>query len=98
MKADSPRTMSIVARLDQADYRIICLYHDAALTTNWQQFRYVFTAQNPAAQHTRIAFNLGNAGGTVSTENLQIHAGVDGAGLPPGQSLLKKAWTSRTSP
>jgi len=89
-KADVPRPVNVVARLDQADYHIVGLDQNAALTTDWKAFSYVFTAQNTAPNHDRIAFNLGNAGGTVSIQDLQVHPGASDAGLPPGQSLSQK--------
>ncbi len=89
-KADTPRSVNVSAGLDQADWHNIGLSRDAAVTTDWKEFRYVFTAQNTVVGHARIAFILGDATGTVSLSDLQIHAGAEGAGLMPGQSLATK--------
>ena len=89
-KADKDRPMPLGASLDQADWHNIGLTANAALTTDWKTFRYVFTAHDTVPNHARIAFTLGGQTGTVWIEGLQIHPGAEGAGLAPGQSLKTK--------
>ena len=89
-KADAPRSINVSAGLDQADWHTLGLSHDAALTTDWKEFHFVFTAQNTVPSHARIAFILGDSVGTVSLSDLQIHPGAEGAGLQPGESLAAK--------
>ena len=89
-KADAARPLPVGASLDQADWHNVGLSATAALTTGWKEFRYVFTARDTVPGHCRLAFTLGDSAGTVSIQDLQIHAGADGAGLVPGQSLTTK--------
>ncbi len=89
-KADKARTMPVGAGLDQADWHNIGLNANAALTTDWKTFHYVFTAHDTVPNHGRIAFTLGGQTGTVWISDLQIHPGAEGAGLQPGQSLATK--------
>ena len=87
-KADKPRPMPLGASLDQADWHNVGLTANAALTTDWKTFHYVFTARDTVPNHARLAFTLGGQTGTVWIGDLQIHPGAEGAGLAPGQSLL----------
>ena len=89
-KADKDRSLPLGASLDQADWHNVGLTANAALTTDWKTFHYVFTAHDTAPNHNRIAFTLGGQTGTVWIEGLQIHPGAEGAGLQPGQSLTTK--------
>ena len=89
-KADTARTLPVAASLDQADWHNVGLDTNAALTTDWKPFSYVFTVHDTVPSHVRLAFTLGNQIGTVWIDALQIHSGMDGAGLPPGQSLTTK--------
>ncbi len=89
-KADASRTLPVAASLDQNDWHNIGLDTNAALTTDWKPFSYVFTAHDTVPNHNRLAFTLGNQAGTVWIAGLQIHPGADGAGLAPGQSLQTK--------
>ena len=89
-KADTARVMPLAAGLDQADWHNVGLTGNAALTTEWKTFHYVFTAHDTAPKHSRLAFTLGGQIGTVWISDLQIHPGAEGAGLPPGQSLATK--------
>ena len=89
-KADAARTVAVAAGLDQADWHNIGLGPNAALATDWKPFTYVFTAHDTVPSHNRLAFTLGNQAGAVWISDLQIHAGADGAGLAPGQSLTLK--------
>jgi len=89
-KADKDRPMPLGASLDQADWHNVGLTANAALTTEWKSFRYVFTAHDTVPSHARIAFTLGGQTGTVWISDLQIHPGAEGAGLQPGQSLTTK--------
>ena len=89
-KADAPRTVTLAAGLDQADWHLIGLSKSFDLTTDWKEFHAVFTAQNAVPGHSRLAFTLGDSVGTVSIQDLQIHPGAEGAGLQPGQSLARK--------
>jgi hypothetical protein len=89
-KADKPRPMPLGASLDQADWHNVGLTANAALTTEWKSFRYVFTAHDTVPSHARIAFTLGGQTGAVWISDLQIHPGAEGAGLQQGQSLLTK--------
>ena len=89
-KADAARTVAVAAGLDQADWHSIGLAENAALTTDWKPFTYVFTSHDTVSNHNRLAFTLGNQTGTVWIDALQIHPGADGAGLAPGQSLTLK--------
>ena len=89
-KADKDRPMPLGASLDQADWRNIGLTANAALTTDWKSFHYVFTAHDTVPNHARLAFTLGGQTGTVWISDLQVHPGAEGAGIPPGQSLLTK--------
>ena len=96
-KADKARLMPLGTSLDQADWHNVGLTADAALTTDWKTFRYVFTAHDTVPNHARIAFTLGGQTGTVWIEGLQIHPGAEGAGLPSGQSLTTKTVNIPTS-
>ncbi len=89
-KADRERTLPVAASLDQADWHNVGLDANAALTTDWKPFSYVFTAHDTAPGHARLAFTLGGQAGTVWISRLQIHPGAEGAGLAPGQSLGTK--------
>ncbi len=89
-KADKERTLPVAASLDQDDWHNIGLDENAALTTDWKPFSYVFTAHDTVPGHARLAFTLGGQTGTVSIAGLQIHPGAAGAGLPPGQALAAK--------
>jgi len=89
-KADKARVMPLAASLDQADWHNVGLTADAALTTDWKTFRYVFTAHDTVPSHGRLAFTLGGQTGTVWIEGLQIHPGAESAGVPAGQSLRAK--------
>ncbi|MEO7719722.1 MAG: carbohydrate binding domain-containing protein [Capsulimonas sp.] len=89
-KSDAARTVPVAASLDQDDWRNVGLGANAALTTEWKTFRYVFTAHDAVAKHVRLAFTLGGQTGTVWIAGLQIHSGADGAGLQPGESLAAK--------
>ena len=86
-KADAARTLPVAASLDQSDWHNVGLDENAALTTEWKPFSYVFTAHDAVPYHARLAFTLGGQTGTVWIDDLQIHPGADGAGLQPGQSL-----------
>ncbi len=100
-RANAPRPMPVAAGLDEADWHNIGLAEAANLTTQWQTFRYTFTAQGAVPQHGRVAFTLGNQTGTVDIDNLQVRPGAEGAGLLPGQSLAAKTVdipTSATQP
>ena len=89
-RADTPRLMPLGASLDQADWHNIGLTANAALTTGWRTFHYVFTAHDTTPNHNRLAFTLGGQTGTVGISDLQIHPGAEGAGVPAGQSLRAK--------
>jgi len=89
-KADTNRALPVAASLDQDDWHNVGLNTSAALTTDWKPFSYVFTAHDVVPSHCRLAFTLGGQTGTVWIDDLQIHPGADGAGLPPGQSLSSK--------
>lgn len=89
-KADVARIVAVAAGLDQADWHTVGLAENAALTTDWKPFTYVFTSHDTVPNHNRLAFTLGNQTGTVWIDTLQIHAGADSAGLAPGQSLTLK--------
>ncbi len=89
-KADAPRPMPVAAGLDEADWHNIGLAETANLTTDWQTFRYTFTAQGVVSQHGRVAFTLGGQTGTVDIDGLQVKPGAEGAVLQPGQSLTTK--------
>ena len=96
-KADAARTLPVAASLDQEDWHNIGLDENAALSTDWKPFSYVFTAHDTVPSHARLAFTLGAQTGTVWIDDLQIHPGADGAGLAPGQSLLSKTVDIPTS-
>ena len=89
-KADKERTMPVAASLDKDDWHNVGLDTNAAVTTDWKTFSYVFTAHDTVPNHARLAFTLGDHTGTVWIDALQIHPGADGAGLSPGQSLTTK--------
>jgi hypothetical protein len=89
-KADTARTLPLGASLDQSDWHNIGLTANAALTTDWKPFRFVFTAHDTVPNHARLAFTLGGQTGTVWISDLQIHPGAEGAGLQPGESLTSK--------
>ena len=86
-KADSARTLPVAASLDQSDWHNVGLDANAALTTDWKPFSYVFTARDIVPGHARLAFTLGDQTGTVWIDALQIHPGADSTGLAPGQSV-----------
>ncbi|MGI4790798.1 MAG: carbohydrate binding domain-containing protein, partial [Janthinobacterium lividum] len=96
-KADKDRILPVGASLDQDDWRNLGLDANAALTTDWKPFSYVFTAHDTVPSHARLAFTLGGQTGTVWIDNLQIRPGADGAGLQPGQSLTTKSVDIPTS-
>ena len=89
-KADKERTMPVAASLDQDDWHNVGMDANAALTTDWKPFSYVFTAHDTVPNHARLAFTLGDQTGTVWIDALQIHPGADGAGLQTGQTLAAK--------
>ena len=89
-KADKASALPLGASLDQSDWHNIGLAANAALTTDWKPFHFVFTAHDTVPNHARLAFTLGGQTGTVWISDLQIHPGADGAGLQPGQSLTTK--------
>lgn len=89
-KADASRSLPVTASVDQSDWHNIGLEATAALTTEWQTFKYVFAANSAVPQHSRLAFMLGGQTGTVWIDSLQIHPGADGAGLAEGQSLTTR--------
>ena len=89
-KTDKERVMPVSAGLDQADWHNVGLAANADLGTDWKTYTYIFTAHDAVPAHCRVAFTLGGQTGTVWIDGLQIHPGADGAGLQPGQSLLKK--------
>ena len=97
-KADAARILPLAASLDQDDWHNIGLAANAALTTDWKPFSYVFTAHDAVPNHARLAFTLGAQTGTVSIADLQIHPGASGVGLPPGQSLLTRTVNIPLSP
>ena len=97
-KADAARTLPVAASLDQDDWHNIGLAANAALTTDWKPFSYVFTAPDTVPNHARLAFTLGAHTGIVSIADLQIHPGASEVGLPPGQSLLTKTVDIPLSP
>ena len=96
-KADTDRTLPVAASLDQDDWHNVGLDANAALTTDWKTFSYVFAARDVVPDHCRLAFRLGSQTGTVWIDGLQIHPGADGAGLPPGQSLTTRTVAIPTS-
>ncbi len=96
-KADAPRPLPVGASVDQSDWHNVGLDATAALTTEWQTFKYVFAAHDAVPGHTRLAFTLGGQTGTVWIDNLQIHPGADGAGLAGGQSLTARTVDIPTS-
>lgn len=89
-RADGPRDMPVNCGLDQADWHNLGLSADAKLSREWARFHYTFTANNVVPKHARIAFVLGGATGTVWIDDLQIHAGVEGAALRADESLANK--------
>jgi len=89
-KAAANRTVPVAASLDQADWHNVGLDASAALTTDWKPFSYVFTAHDAVPSHCRLAFTLGGQTGTVWIDDLQIHPGIDFAGVLPGQSLTTR--------
>jgi hypothetical protein len=86
-KAYAPRSMPVATSLDESDWHNIGLDVTTNLTTDWQNFRYIFTAHDVAANHGRIAFTLGGQTGTVDIDDLQVKPGAEGAGVQAGQSL-----------
>ncbi len=89
-KADKARTVPVSAGLDQADWHNVGLSAKADVGADWKTYTCVFIAHDTVPAHCRVAFTLGGQAGTVWIEGLQIHPGAAGAGLQPGQSLLKK--------
>lgn len=86
-KADAKRSVGVSASLDQDDWHNIGLNETVDLTTDWQQFSYVFDCSDPVPQHCRIAWTLGGATGTVSISDISLKSGAAGIGLLPDESL-----------
>jgi hypothetical protein len=74
--ADTPRTMTVYASLDQADWHHVGLDTNATVSRDWKIYRYTFTAQNVVAGHARLSFGLGNQTGSVEFRNVSLQPGV----------------------
>lgn len=73
-KASAPRSMTVNAMVDQEDWHTIGLTETADLTTEWQDLKYEFKAEQVAKDKNRVTFVLGNATGKVWLKDVTLTA------------------------
>ncbi len=89
-KADPPRTLSLKVHLDRPDWRDHGLRGTASLGREWREYALTFRARDVLPRHSRVAFLLGNAAGTVEIDDVRLRAGTAPFALAPGQSLVAR--------
>ncbi|MGO8672264.1 MAG: hypothetical protein ACLQVD_12965 [Capsulimonadaceae bacterium] len=86
-KADAARQIGVYTSIDQADWHGVGLSTGLPLTTDWQNYHYVFTAHDVVPGHCRVSFLLGKQTGTLWIAGLTVSPGDPGAGLQAGQTI-----------
>lgn len=86
-RADRPRPIAVHANVDVGDGHGIGLAADGVpLTPEWRRLTFAFTAAQPARDHCRIVFILGQATGQVDLTGFSLRPGKPGK--PVGPNLL----------
>jgi hypothetical protein len=74
-RADNPRRISVNLWQDRQPNRFGGFTGYADLTTEWQQFSFVFRPSNSDPGHSRISWNLGNIAGAVAIGEIALNVG-----------------------
>ncbi|HEX8832858.1 MAG TPA: carbohydrate binding domain-containing protein, partial [Abditibacteriaceae bacterium] len=74
-RADKPRRISVNLWQDRQPNRFGGFTGYADLTTDWQQFSFVFRPSNPDPEHSRLSWNFGNSTGVVALGEIALQAG-----------------------
>jgi hypothetical protein len=85
-KADPPRAISVHARYDLEDWRMVGLNERVDLDEQWREFSFTFRAQGPLPEHTRLSFSNASTPGEVWYAGVSLRPGGT-RGLPEGESL-----------
>ena len=80
-RADHARKIVVSASVDAPDWHLIGMYQTVNLSSVWQRYSLAFLPIHSLPNHTRFAFAIADATGTVDIAGVSIRAGVDFAGL-----------------
>ena len=85
-KADEERKAVVSFCKDTTPWTNYGLRNTIPLTTEWKQYKFVFTASATTDEDTRLSFVLGQSTGTVWLDKIQLSE-VNAVGLKDGESL-----------
>jgi hypothetical protein len=71
-KASVARQIPVIAQVDSGSIRLVGLQGSVQVTPVWQEYDLRFTAVQPIPAHSRIAFLLGGASGTVELSDVSL--------------------------
>jgi WD40 repeat protein len=75
-KANAPRSLELLAQINEPDYHLIGLNETVPLTGDWRTYHYQFQAKESAARNT-VVFNVGERTGTVWIANFTLTKGAN---------------------
>lgn len=84
-RSDTPRRISVNFWKDQQPYDFLGFNGFADLSTEWQQYSFVFRPFGPEPGHSRLTFNFGASNGTVQLAEISLQAG--------GKLATPSSWT-----
>ena len=80
-RADHARKIVVSASLDAAPWTLIGMYQTVELSAQWKRFSLAFLPLRSRPNHTRFAFAIADATGTVDIADVSLRAGVDFSGF-----------------
>lgn len=88
-KSDAERNLAIGVRLQQSPWRFLGLQRHVQLSTEWQEFSFVFVASGTEPGISRLDFNFQNQMGSFWFTDMSLRRGGF-IGLPKDQSIEER--------
>lgn len=85
-RADHARKIVVSAALDGPPWSLVGMYQTAELSAQWKQYSLAFLPLRSKANHTRFAFAIADATGTVDIAAVSLRAGVNFEGFAAAQA------------
>ena len=85
-RADHARKMVVSAALDAPPWDLVGMYQTVGLSSEWKRYSVAFLPFHSKPGHTRFAFAVADAAGTVDLAGVALRAGVDYSGFAAAQA------------
>ena len=85
-RSDHARKMVVSAGLDVPPWTLVGMYQTVELSAQWKRYSLAFLPLHPQPNHTRFAFAIADAVGTIDLARVAMRPGVDYSGFALAQA------------